>query len=427
MLRNKWAVLALFGALACDKPALTMDNYVTGLDLSSTATGGAEDFLTLPFKSGEYWIVTQKYEGGSHVDYGFTYGDDRFALDFAQAGCEGYGKPVTPMAAGTVYRVFHEGDGDQGYGNSVIVDHSNGFKSRYAHFAEIKVTEGEYVDENDVIGTVGDTGYVHGSACPDHPGTHLHVAFYEDRVATPPEPLSGTMVEEGCWYNREGEESCSGNPGDYTPVDPDDSSGDMNIRMVEVSPDWGGVEDDTRFVWATVVSNPDTRPDVSLHIYNAEDDVVYEFDMETTSTDTPYVFTYEKTLRDSGRYDYWIEAKSESQHDRSGVKDLEVSRSGSPPELYDLDYSPTVGMAGDTIFDWRVTAWTSERPYMTLHIVNPIDAEIYNFPMDTSGDDHLYTGYYSKPLNDPTTYPFWVTAETHEGASASHVGSIEVH
>lgn len=429
MLRISGVILTLsLGLTACkERPVVTIP-YQGSSPTDNLGTGGSEEFLTLPFPSGEYWNVTQKYNGGSHVDYGFAYGDDRWALDFSQAGCEAYGKPVTPMASGWIYRVYHDGEGDQGYGNSVLVDHGNGFVSRYAHFEEITVTEGEYVDEYDIIGTVGNTGYVNGTACPEYPGTHLHVALYEDQIGIVPEPLSGTYIETGCWYNREGDESCSGNPGDYEPEDEEEheESGDLNIRMLEVSPQRGGVQDTTKFVWVTVVSNPDTKPDVDLVIYNERDDYAYHFEMETDSEDTPYIFTYEKTLRDSGNYSYWIEASSSGSLDRSGVKDMEVESHGSVPEFYDFDYSPTVGLAGDTEFDWHATVWSEERPYMTLNIVNPIDAEIYEFPMSTSGSDYVYMGDYEKTLNDPTIYSFWVMAETHEGASSSRVGSIEV-
>ncbi len=52
------------------------------------------------------------------------------------------------------------------YGNWVEIDHGGGFRSRYAHLDEIWVREGEWVNANAFIGTVGNTGY--------SSGPHLH-------------------------------------------------------------------------------------------------------------------------------------------------------------------------------------------------------------------------------------------------------------
>ena len=84
-------ILILFLVLTGCKPKWWIDPV--------DATGGPFQ-LTLPFPSGEYWQLTQGPGGVSHKDWGFSYGDDRFALDFSQAGCKPYGKAVTPIAPG---------------------------------------------------------------------------------------------------------------------------------------------------------------------------------------------------------------------------------------------------------------------------------------------------------------------------------------
>jgi len=45
-----------------------------------------------------------------------------------------------------------------GYGNSVVVDHGFGYKTRYAHLHTISVRKGQQVQRGQQIGTVGNTG-----------------------------------------------------------------------------------------------------------------------------------------------------------------------------------------------------------------------------------------------------------------------------
>lgn len=45
-----------------------------------------------------------------------------------------------------------------GYGNRVIINHKNGYKTVYTHLNSISVKKGQYVKRNDKIGYVGNTG-----------------------------------------------------------------------------------------------------------------------------------------------------------------------------------------------------------------------------------------------------------------------------
>ena len=49
-----------------------------------------------------------------------------------------------------------------GYGNVIVIDHGFGYKTRYAHLKEIKVTEGQVVIRGDRIGTLGSSGLATG-------------------------------------------------------------------------------------------------------------------------------------------------------------------------------------------------------------------------------------------------------------------------
>ena len=143
--------------------------------------------LKLPFAGGVDWLITRGYNIASHRDYGGFYSDDRFALDFALDGCDSFGLPHLSVADGVVIRVTRS---NVGYGNTVLVEHINGIASRYAHLDKIVVTVGQPVVQGQILGTEGNTGNVFGSACPEHPGTHLHFAMYQNGNAYKPEPMS---------------------------------------------------------------------------------------------------------------------------------------------------------------------------------------------------------------------------------------------
>ena len=207
--KNQLGLLAaVLGVLsACEKT-----DYEVPIQYGEPIIDEGENFVgygrwTLPFPSGNYWKVVQGYETGTHTDWGFEYGDDTYALDFSRAGCEAYGMAITPVESGEVLETGAEEDG---YGRSLLVEHEDGYVSRYAHLSEILVSEGDHVEVDSQIAAVGNSGDVDGEACTEHPGTHLHLALYLNGDGAKPEPLSGrSPMSVGCWYNREGSEDCT--------------------------------------------------------------------------------------------------------------------------------------------------------------------------------------------------------------------------
>jgi murein DD-endopeptidase MepM/ murein hydrolase activator NlpD len=63
------------------------------------------------------------------------------------------------------------------YGNLVIIDHADGYRTIYTHLSEIRVAEGQKVEEGNVIGTSGET----------IEGARLHFQLWKDREKQNPE------------------------------------------------------------------------------------------------------------------------------------------------------------------------------------------------------------------------------------------------
>jgi murein DD-endopeptidase MepM/ murein hydrolase activator NlpD len=74
--------------------------------------------------------------------------------------------------------VIYVGDKGDGYGNQVILDHQNGYRTVYGHLSQILTTKGKVVEKGEKIGIMGSTG--------DSTGTHLHFEVQRNGVAENP-------------------------------------------------------------------------------------------------------------------------------------------------------------------------------------------------------------------------------------------------
>lgn len=97
-------------------------------------------------------------------------------IDISFANC--YGEPVYAVADGTV-RYTQDGwtsangvGGMWSFGNSVFVEHGDGWISAYGHLSALAVAQGEYVTQGQLVGYVGSTG--------NSTGPHLHLALYHN-------------------------------------------------------------------------------------------------------------------------------------------------------------------------------------------------------------------------------------------------------
>lgn len=97
--------------------------------------------------------------------YGWRSSGWHNGIDLCRAGGGAYGTPVIASRSGTVEVVQRS---SSGYGNMVLINHGDGYKTRYAHMisGSILVSVGQRVEAGQTIGKVGSTG--------NSTGPHLH-------------------------------------------------------------------------------------------------------------------------------------------------------------------------------------------------------------------------------------------------------------
>lgn len=97
----------------------------------------------------------------------------------------GSGDNILAADGGTVTMASWNG----GYGNCVMIDHGNGYKTLYAHMSSIAVSNGAAVGKGQVIGYVGSTGV--------STGPHLHFEVWASGSRIDPEAFfSGLTFSE---------------------------------------------------------------------------------------------------------------------------------------------------------------------------------------------------------------------------------------
>lgn len=66
-----------------------------------------------------------------------------------------------------------------GYGRIIVIDHACGYETTYAHLNRIIVNKGDSVNNNQAIGTVGNSG--------SSTGSHLHYEITRNKILIDPE------------------------------------------------------------------------------------------------------------------------------------------------------------------------------------------------------------------------------------------------
>jgi len=86
------------------------------------------------------------------------------------------GTPIYAADDGTV--VIAQGGWNGGYGNTIVIDHGDGRKTRYGHASKLFVKVGDHVDKGENIAAMGSTGH--------STGPHLHFEVLINGARTNP-------------------------------------------------------------------------------------------------------------------------------------------------------------------------------------------------------------------------------------------------
>ena len=141
------------------------------IQIGSAVTGGLGSNLGLIFPVEGY--ITSEFGGRP---------DPFSGADSKHKGLDIGAVKGTPIYAASGGKVVQSSNKYNGYGNCVIIEHSSGFKTLYAHCSELLVKEGEIVTAGQLIAKVGSTGR--------STGPHLHYGMM----------VNGTYVDPLLYY-----------------------------------------------------------------------------------------------------------------------------------------------------------------------------------------------------------------------------------
>ena len=88
------------------------------------------------------------------------------------------GSPIYSPGKGIVKMLIFS---EKGYGNKIVIDHLNGYRTLYAHLNKFNVKIGDTVNVHEIIGSVGNTGLSTGS--------HLHYEIHYNHNTIDPMSL----------------------------------------------------------------------------------------------------------------------------------------------------------------------------------------------------------------------------------------------
>lgn len=122
-----------------------------------------------------YWAWPTERPSTITSYYGYRWGAFHAAIDISGAS---YGSNIYAANNGEVITAEY---GHSSMGNYIIINHNvNNYYTIYMHMKDLTVKEGQIVERGQIIGHMGNTGYVVPAPTPSNPyaGTHLHFGLY---------------------------------------------------------------------------------------------------------------------------------------------------------------------------------------------------------------------------------------------------------
>ena len=166
-------------ALVSSKYGISIEDILDVNDMTSDVIypgmvlfipGAKLDSETLKKSLGELWILP--LAGSYRISSEYGYRADPFTgVRSFHTGMDLAVSAGTPIRASMGGKVSTAGWSNT-YGNYVIISHSNGYQTLYAHMQKYTVKKGETVNQGQNIGYVGSTGY--------STGPHLHFSVYKN-------------------------------------------------------------------------------------------------------------------------------------------------------------------------------------------------------------------------------------------------------
>jgi murein DD-endopeptidase MepM/ murein hydrolase activator NlpD len=158
------------------------------IDFASTSFRQIEEFVRYRHNLWEHTPFVLPTKG--QITSGFGYrmhpilGEEKFheGLDIANSRW-------TPIYA-TADGIVTTSNGNSNFGNLVVIDHGNGYTTKYAHMTKIMVEKGQLVKRYGLVGYMGDSGRA--------TGIHLHYEVHRDGAPQNPEKYilpSGILVD----------------------------------------------------------------------------------------------------------------------------------------------------------------------------------------------------------------------------------------
>lgn len=166
-----------YTATVSEKVVTQPTTEIVQIGTKSSYYGGSYSSST-----GFIWPTRGAYRVSSHYGYrsasisGWSY---HGGIDIVLGSGSSAGIPVVASASGTVVTAY---SGWYGYGHTVVIDHGNGIKTRYAHMypGSITVRVGQKVYQGQQIGRIGSTG--------NSTGPHLHFEILVNGYKVNPYP-----------------------------------------------------------------------------------------------------------------------------------------------------------------------------------------------------------------------------------------------